>query len=59
MSVNANPEAWKRVIEKMLQSGDYEFARDTLTGIWEYIDVSERVTSKQINAIQNIRRSAL
>lgn len=56
--IKADPEAWKRVIESMLDEKDYQFASETLEGIWETIDNSGKITSNQINAIQNIRRSA-
>lgn len=55
--IKADPEAWKRVIESMLDEKDYQFASETLEGIWETIDNTGRVTSGQINAVQNIRRS--
>lgn len=56
--VKADPDAWIRVCDRMLSSKDYDFARDTLEGIADWISEHGRVTSKQINAIQNIRRSA-
>lgn len=57
--VKADPDAWIRVIDRMLGEPEYEFARETLEGIREWVEEEARITAKQINAIQNIRRSAL
>lgn len=48
---------WKEIlqkIEKMVDSGDYEWADETLLGIGETIEDTEYVTDGQREAIQNI-----
>lgn len=43
------------IIEEMLDSGDYDYAEDTLIGIADYIDTHFRITDNQIQAIENIK----
>lgn len=48
---------WVKVreqIEEALDSGDFEWAEDTLDGIADWIDSNEHVTEKQIEAVRNI-----
>lgn len=51
------PEFYIRRIDKMLESGDYEFAREYLTDVREFIEKENRFTPKQVEAIGNIKRS--
>lgn len=44
-------------IEEMLGDEDYEFAEDTLQGIYEWVEENEHITEKQKDAIDNIRGS--
>ncbi len=55
-TLKANSEFWATKIERMLQAGDYEYGRDTLEGIAEYVETHGRITDKQIQAIHNIKR---
>ena len=51
---------WKDVleeIEKLLESGDAEFARDTMEGIAEWVEDNEHVTDGQRLAVSNIGAS--
>lgn len=41
----------------MLESGQYTWAEETLDGIRENIETNNRFTSKQVEAIHNIKRS--
>lgn len=48
---------WKELLEKiedMVDSGDYEWAEETLLGIGETIEDNMYVTDRQREAIQNI-----
>ena len=58
-NVVAKRDAWIRLIDQMLGEPEYEFATETLEGIRADIEGKNRITSGQINAIQNIRRSTL
>ena len=49
-------EEWKSVLESMLNDYDaYGYAEDTLISIYEYIDEHDKISDKQIQAIENIR----
>lgn len=37
--------------------GRYEFARDTLADIHDWVDENEKISEKQITAVTNIARS--
>lgn len=41
-------------IEELLDTGDYDWARETLEGIYKTVEDSERVTPGQITAVDNI-----
>ncbi|MHB9144684.1 MAG: hypothetical protein ACYC5Y_05035 [Symbiobacteriia bacterium] len=41
-------------IKDMLDSGDYEWAEDTLEGILEWVERNRHVTDRQKEAVQNI-----
>lgn len=42
-------------ISSMLNSGDYDYAEDTLIGIFEDTEKHDRATDAQIQAVENIR----
>lgn len=42
------------VINRLLATGKYEWARDTLVGILTTIDTTQRVTSNQKRAVDHI-----
>lgn len=42
-------------IEGMLTDSKYEFARETLEGISETVEETQRVTDRQRTAVENIR----
>lgn len=44
-------------IEEMLGDSDYDFARDTLEGIREWVEDEEHVTERQKTAVDNIYES--
>jgi methylaspartate ammonia-lyase len=41
-------------IEDMLDSGNYDYAEDTLAGILDFICNYDKVTEAQIKAVENI-----
>jgi len=51
-------EHWIEVISTMVNSGDFDWADNTLEGIYEHIDFYKTITDKQITAISNIRNGA-
>lgn len=55
--IKANPEAWMRTLDDMIESGEYVWAEETLKGIRDYVKENELITAKQTKAILNIRRS--
>lgn len=57
--VKADPKAWLRLCNDMLEETDFEFAWETIEGIRDWIEENDLVTGKQINALQNIRRATL
>lgn len=59
---NDNPidddwEEWLDVISEMIDSDQYGWAFDTLTGINETIETRKTITDNQRQAITNIRHS--
>jgi len=44
-------------IDEMLSDPDYDFAEDTLRGIYEWVEENEHITERQISAVSNIRSS--
>lgn len=48
-----------RKIDRMLSSGNYDWAEDTLQSIRSSISKSKQVSNKQIDAIHNIARSGI
>ena len=60
MTKNPNvvtPEFFIRKLDRMIESGQYVWAEDNLTGIRETIETSQKVTVGQIEAVQNISRA--
>lgn len=54
-ATNEDPQSWLKLIEDMVDSGEFDWAEETLLGIGETIENSGRVTPGQIEAIENIR----
>jgi len=50
-------EAWERILDEMIESGEFVWAEETLTGIRDTIIEKKDVTKNQMQAIHNIRRS--
>lgn len=50
----ADPEEWLALIEDMVESGEHEYAEDTLLDIGATIEETGRVTNGQETAIKNI-----
>lgn len=50
------PDFQIRRIDRMLKSGDYDWAEDTLKGIRSTIKNTDEVTKGQVRAIGNIQR---
>ena len=44
-------------IEEMLDDSQYDFASDTLSGILEWVQENEKITEKQMQAVDNIENS--
>ena len=51
-------ESAVETIDELLDSGDAEWATDTLEGIREWVVEKEHITDRQAEAIENIRRKA-
>lgn len=47
---------YMNLLEEMLGDEDYDFANDTLTGIYDYVMRYNDITPKQKEAILNIQR---
>ena len=54
MCANCDWEGTLEQIEEALDSGDYDWAEDTLTGIKTWVKENEHVTPKQERAVANI-----
>ena len=52
-----DPQEWINHIAEMIESGDYDWALDTLFGIGETIETQNRVTPGQVRAINNIQHA--
>ena len=50
-------EEWLDVISEMIDSDEYDWAFDTLTGIGETVETRKTITDNQRQAIINIRNS--
>lgn len=44
-------------IEEMMNDERYEFAQETLTGIYDFIIMNDHVTQKQMDAVDKIKMS--
>ena len=42
-------------IEIMLEEGCFDWAEETLSGIYEWVEQNKKITDRQIIAIQNIQ----
>lgn len=49
---------YMRLIEQMLDERQYQFASDTLRGIYESIETNGYITEGQMRAVENINNSA-
>ena len=49
---------YREKIESMMSSGDYQWAEETLLGIYEFINERDMITEKQIQAVDNILNSS-
>lgn len=47
-------EYWIDLLESMLNNSDFDWASDTLEGIYEHVDFYRTISEKQIMAINNI-----
>lgn len=48
---------YKERIEVMMSSGNYEWAAETLLGIFDHIEEHGSISEKQIEAVDNIEKS--
>jgi len=51
---------WEDYVEKMKEmkkDSDFDFAKETITGISGWVSDNEHITDRQINAINNIYNS--
>lgn len=55
--IKVDPDAWIRILDEMIESGEYVFAKDYLTSVRTQVEDKRTITKKQMNGIQNIRRS--
>jgi len=44
-------------IDSLLDTGRFDFAEDTLQGIYAWVEENEHVTDKQRDAVENIAES--
>lgn len=45
---------YRDMIEEMIDSGDFDWAEDTLEGIYDWVDDHQHITDGQMLAIDNI-----
>lgn len=50
-------EYWIDLLESMLNNSDFDWASDTLEGIYEHVEFYREISEKQIMAINNIWHS--
>ena len=43
-------------IEEMLNLSEFQWAEDTLQGIYDWVEENQHVTERQVAAVNNIRR---
>lgn len=55
--VKPDPGSWLRILDKMIESGKYEFASAYLESVRRQVREKQTITKKQMNGVQNIRRS--
>jgi hypothetical protein len=51
---------WENLIERideMVNSGDYDWAEDTLTGIRDTVEERQHCSERQVEAVDNIEES--
>lgn len=54
MCDNCEWEEFRNNVTELLMNEAYEFAQDTLTGIYEWVDKNGHVTDRQKEAVLNI-----
>ena len=57
-TITPDPTAWLRTINLMLDDPDFEFAREYLEDVKEFVKDNNRITTGQTKSILKIRRSA-
>lgn len=55
--IKPDPRSWIRLLDEMIESGDFIFAEEFLTDVREYVSENKRITDNQTKAILKIRRS--
>lgn len=50
-----NYQEYLNIISEMLSSGHYDYAEDTLVGIYEWVEEHETISQNQIDAVNNIK----
>lgn len=55
--VKADPDAWLRILDGMIESGEHLTTEVTLTDIRDQVEETQSITGKQMKRIQEIRRS--
>ena len=56
-TITPDPAAWLRTINLMLKDGEFEFSREYLESVKDFIEENDRITPGQTKAILNIRRT--
>lgn len=55
--VKPDPEAWLRILNEMIESGEFIFAEEYLVSVRDQVEEKHEITTKQTAAVLNIRRS--
>ena len=55
--IRPDPQTWLRIVNRMIDNKDYEFALDYLTDVRDQILDKDFITNRQTEAVLNIRRS--
>ena len=56
-TIRPDPQTWLRIINRMIDKPDYDFALDFLSDIRDQILDKDFITNRQTQAVLNIRRS--
>ena len=49
-------EDYLSILEGILETGDFNWAFDTLNGIFEWVEEHQHITPKQIETVEKIKR---